>query len=100
MTAHGGPRSGAGRKKGSASRSNEEARLKAAASGETPLEYMLRIMRDPDCDEKRRDSMAVAAAPYQHSKLQAVELTGKDGDPIEVISRVERIIVDPADTDT
>ncbi len=39
----------------------------------TPLRYMLRVMRDPNADTKRRDAMATAAAPYLHSKLSAVD---------------------------
>lgn len=99
--AHGGARSGAGRKKGAASKSNEEARRKAAESGETPLEYMLRVMRDETAETSRRDDMAKAAAPYQHAKLSSTEHTGKGGGPIQ-IARVVRTIVDPsnpADTD-
>jgi len=35
--------------------------VKALPEGvdETPTEYMLRIMRDPTCDAKRRDAMAL-----------------------------------------
>lgn len=75
--AHGGKRRGAGRPEGAASKSNEEARLRAAASGETPLDYMLRVMRDATQEHPRRDSMAVAAAPYCHSKLSSVDASVK-----------------------
>lgn len=34
-----------------------------------PLDYMLRVIRDPSVDESRRDRLAVAAAPYCHSKM-------------------------------
>jgi hypothetical protein len=34
---------------------------------------MLSVMRDPAADEKRRDAMAMAAAPYLHSKLTATD---------------------------
>ncbi len=34
-----------------------------------PLEYMLRVIRDPETDAGRRDRMAVAAAPYLHPKM-------------------------------
>ena len=34
----------------------------------SPLEYMLQVIRDPKTEESRRDRMAVAAAPYFHSK--------------------------------
>jgi hypothetical protein len=62
--------------------------------GETPLEYMLRVMRNNQADEKRRDMMAVAAAPFLHPKLAAVEHSGNDEKPltIEVVSGVTRII--------
>jgi len=35
-----------------------------AASGEMPLDYMLRVMREESAAETRRDEMAKAAAPY------------------------------------
>ena len=44
----------------------------AKAAGVQPLEYMLRVMRDDQADEKRRDAMAVAAAAFVHPKLSAV----------------------------
>jgi hypothetical protein len=34
---------------------------------------MLGIMRDANADPKRRDAMAMAAAPYLHPKLSTVE---------------------------
>ena len=54
-----------------------------AATGETPLDHMLRVMRDPSNDDQRRGQMARAAAPYVHRKLGAIEHTGTDGGPIE-----------------
>ena len=51
----------------------EAAAFAAAASGETPLDYMLRIMRDPTVEHDRRDDMAKAAAPYLHPRLAAIE---------------------------
>lgn len=44
----------------------------AAAEGETPLEYMLRVMRTSE-DVKRRDAMAIAAAPFVHPRLASIE---------------------------
>ncbi len=38
-----------------------------------PLDYMLSIMRDANAEPKRRDTMAMAAARYLHSKLSTVE---------------------------
>jgi hypothetical protein len=62
-----------GRQKGARNRATEEARIAAAAAGILPLDYMLSVMRDPAADLKRRDAMAMAAAPYLHPKLSAVE---------------------------
>jgi hypothetical protein len=58
-----------GRPKGS--RNKRTCALVEAAQngGELPLDYMLRVMRDPNAAAKRRDEMAKAAAPYLHSKL-------------------------------
>ncbi len=86
----GGPRKGAGRKKGSLNRkgiptakTKAEVREAVAASGETPMDYMLRVMRDPTITHERRDRMAGQVAPYVHAKLANVQVTGKDGGPIE-----------------
>lgn len=72
----GGKREGAGRKKGSKQKIAKtyltQSALIAAADGEMPLQYMLRVMRDPGADEKRRDAMATAAATYIHPKLSSV----------------------------
>jgi hypothetical protein len=78
----GGARLGAGRKKGpnrvqrprdAARRAAREAVNQAVIAAvelhQTPLEYMLAVFRDPTVDERRRDMMAMAAAPYVHAKL-------------------------------
>ena len=49
---------------------------------DTPLDYMLRVMRNPASDDERRDQMAKVAAPYVHPRLAAIQHTGKDGGPI------------------
>lgn len=45
--------------------------------GELPLDYMLRVMRDPDQPAQRRDDMAKAAAPFLHAKLQTIQHSGE-----------------------
>ena len=35
---------------------------------QSPLDYMLSVLNNPLADEKRRDQMAIAAAPSMHSK--------------------------------
>jgi hypothetical protein len=62
-----------GRQKGARNHATAEARAAAEATGILPLDYMLSVMRDPNTEPKRRDSMAIAAAPYLHPKLSAVE---------------------------
>jgi hypothetical protein len=61
-----------GRQKGARNRATEEARAVAAATGILPLNYMLSV-RDPAVDDKRRDAMAMAAAPYLHPRLTAID---------------------------
>lgn len=52
----------------------------AAGKGETPLKYMLRVMRNSKADPDRRDRMAVAAAPFIHPRLANVQHAGGDED--------------------
>jgi hypothetical protein len=56
----------------------------AETRADTPLDYMLRVMRDPEVDPARRDDMAKLALPYLHPNPTAIEHTGKDGGPIEI----------------
>lgn len=88
----GGKRQGAGRKPGSATKRTREIADRAAEEGITPLEYMLKIMRDESQHEDERVQIArdalrfeaaKAAAPYMHPRLAAVEHSGPNGGPIE-----------------
>lgn len=89
MSIKGGKREGAGRKKGAPNKTTQAKRAEIAASGITPLDFMLKIMREPipaEADisqrlaiEARQLDAAKSAAPYCHAKLSAVEVTGKDG---------------------
>jgi hypothetical protein len=62
-----------GRQKGTHNRATAEARAAAEATGIMPLDYMLSVMRDAKAEFKRRDAMAMAAAPYLHPRLSPVE---------------------------
>lgn len=68
----GGARVGAGRPrkrpKSDAVQSDHPAQS-AGPTDEKPLDYMLRVMRDPQSHPELRVRMAVAAAPYCHKKL-------------------------------
>ena len=66
-----------GRQKGTPNRATSEMRRALAKSGEMPLEYMVRIMRDETVEQSRRDHMAKAAAPYLHPRLSVVEHNDK-----------------------
>ena len=95
-TKRGGARAGAGRKKGSGTGKLASTKAIAkAAEGESPIEYMLRTMRQADDDlldleksgaietaeriklqaarNQRRDWAAQAAAPYVHPRLSSIE---------------------------
>jgi hypothetical protein len=85
-----------GRKKGTPNKATTAAAIRAevAASGEIPLDYMLRVMRDETAEPTRRDAMAKAAAPYVHPSLASVRHGGDEQNPLR-ITEVRRIIVDP-----
>lgn len=82
---------GSGRQSGTPNRLTSTVREiaeRAAIEGITPLEYMLAVMRDESNPLPVRLDAAKAAAPYVHARLQAVEVTGRDGEAIETRSRV------------
>ena len=66
-----------GRPKGSPNKKTAERIAAIEASGETPLEYMLRVMRDPKVDKERRDRNAAQAAPYVHPKLAQIDANAR-----------------------
>jgi hypothetical protein len=76
-----------GRKPGTPNKVTVEARElieQATADGITPLEYMLRVLRDEGQDTERRDDMAKAAAPYVHPRLNSIE-GGDKNKPIKQV---------------
>jgi len=79
-----------GRKKGTPNR-RSVTQAEIAGSGMSPLEFLLMVMRDAGEDMPRRVTAAQAAAPYCHAKLSSVELTGKDGAPMQTVTRIELI---------
>lgn len=83
--ARGGKRAGAGRKKGQVSQETAERKsiaAKALAEGLTPLDYMLRILRDEGQEQSARFAAAKEAAPYLHPRLAAVEHKGNSDQPL------------------
>jgi hypothetical protein len=68
----GGRRPGAGRPKGAISLSTRAILESMATGGEMPIAYMLRVMRDDDAPDARRDEMARLAAPYLHPRVSVL----------------------------
>ena len=81
MVLKGGRREGAGRPKGAISLSTRAIIEAAKSGGEMPIDYMLRIMRDENAPDARRDTMARTAAAYLHAKLSMIEDIGDDAEP-------------------
>ena len=86
---HGGARTGSGRKPGVVTTRSRQAAEAAAASGLTPLDYMLSIMRDIAVDDARRLDAAKSAAPYVHARLSNVE--AKVEGALEHVHRVQLV---------
>ena len=63
---------------------------------ETLLEYMIRVMRDPKANARRRDAMAAAAAPYVHHRLSSTEHSGPGGDAVQVVIQTGFVYDDAA----
>jgi hypothetical protein len=65
-----------GRQKGTPNKRTQEVVAKIEASGLTPLDYMLKVMRDENELPDVRLDAAKAAAPYVHPRLATIENTG------------------------
>lgn len=81
-----------GRKRGTPNLATARREREISKSGATPLEYMLKVMRNPKADATRRDDMAKASAPYVHPKLAAHQHTGRNNGPIEYANMTEEEI--------
>jgi hypothetical protein len=87
------PKSG-GRKKGTPNQVTAKREAEIAASGLTPLDYMLGIMRaehpngaSPEIIQAREElrfEAAKAAAPFVHARLQTTTLAGDPEKPLKV----------------
>jgi hypothetical protein len=98
----GGVRPGSGRKKGSATKITREIANKVINSGQTPLEVIIDAMRVAagQKDWPNAVDYASKAAPYIHPRLQAVELTGEDGESLNNLPPVLKVeFVKPDDLD-
>lgn len=71
----GGARPGAGRPKGVPNKKTAAQAEAVAKSGMTPLQFMLRTMRDSKKTHEQRMDAAKGAAPYVHARLSNVEMS-------------------------
>jgi hypothetical protein len=73
-----------GRKRGTKNKVNRVAELRKAveASGMTPLEFMLEVMRDETVPLELRCEMAKASAPYLHARRAPEDRQGKTVPPM------------------
>lgn len=65
-----------GRQKGTPNKFTRERQIEIAATGLSPLEYLLAVMRDGLKEDVVRLDAAKAAAPYVHAKLSSIDFTG------------------------
>jgi hypothetical protein len=70
-----------GRPKGSRNKRTRALLEAAEAGGEMPLDFLLRLMRDPHAPTARRLEAAKAAAPFVHPRLNSIDhkVTGEGG---------------------
>ena len=65
-----------GRRKGVPNKATAKRQAEIAASGLTPLQYLINRMGYEDAPMSERIDCAKAAAPYVHPRLQAIAHTG------------------------
>jgi hypothetical protein len=87
-----GVKTGGGSRKGKPNKATAAKAAAIAASGLTPLDFLLNTMRDEDKELGTRLDAAKAAAQYVHPKLQPVD--GKTGSS-EIQARVRVEFVSP-----
>lgn len=82
-----------GRSKGTPNKASAAKAAEIEASGLTPLDYMLSIMRDEANPRDMRLDAAHKAAPFVHPKLTAIQHSGDQDNPIHHV--IQRRIIDP-----
>lgn len=81
--ARGGKREGAGRKRGTPNKASAAKAAAVAASGLTPLDFMLAVLRDESAEPHTRFEAAKAAAPYVHPRLATIANELDMSDPLK-----------------
>ena len=79
---------GSGRKKNSPNRATKERQARVAATGITPLDFLLEVMRDEEADLEVRLEAAKTAAPFVHARLASVDFKDAPKSPAEIDARL------------
>ena len=78
-----GPPKTGGRKKGTPNRVTGKRKAAQEASGLTPVEFMLNMLRDGEASLEDRKWAAQHAAPYGHPRLAAIDQRGGENETHE-----------------
>jgi hypothetical protein len=81
------PKTG-GRQKGTPNRATAARAAEIAASGLTPLQFMLQVLRDTKRTHAERYKAAVDAAPYVHPKFASVAHTDPEGNALPTVMEI------------
>jgi hypothetical protein len=73
-----------GRQQGTRNRASAAREAVIAASGLTPLQFLIAQMRDQALDLATRIDCAKSAAPYVHPRLSSVGVGNKDEQPMRL----------------
>lgn len=76
-----------GRSKGTPNKATAAKQAEIEASGLTPLDFMLGVLRDEGKPFDARMDAAKAAAPYVHPKRSPVDSEGKDASLTVIINK-------------
>jgi hypothetical protein len=86
---HGGRRTGQmGRPVGSRNKRTQELLDAVTTSGQTPLDYLLSVMRNAENDTSVRIDAAKAALPYVHPRLHGVAVSSNNSKPIPLAAPI------------
>lgn len=82
MGARGAPKTG-GRRAGIPNKKTQLLQDKVVKAGLSPLEFLIQVMNDTEQTHHLRVDAAKAAAPYVHSRLAQIQVTGDPEQPLE-----------------
>ena len=77
-------------KRGTPNKATAARQAEVAASGLTPLDYMLKLLRDESLDRHERFEAAKSAAPYVHPKLANIAHGNDPDNPLNAVTDADR----------